>query len=365
MKKYFIPVLIFIGFVGLYLGYARSFDNNYLFLPVWDVEHYLSISEIGYESFPCVEGVHFPAGEICGNVGWYPGWPLVVKALRPLFGGSSPAAFIGLAFIFTLAAFLLFFKMMIDRYDIGCAVPALLALALGPASFYLITGFPYAMLAFLFLLYLFLLERNSQPLRNTALFLVALLLSLTYPTGILIALVPVVRYLRLNRPIKPLLKDYRHWLKLAGYVAPFVLGPLLLWSYFYFKFDDFFLQLHFQAKYQRTWSFPLWVMVKSLFTAPLFGPENLTQIWFGLIFIVFARYRVAAELWVLALVLFFFSPATGTMMSLYRHYIIILPAYIILGTAERPLWLRLAVIAAGLIISLGVMFPAFMHYRLI
>lgn len=193
----------------------------------------------------------------------------------------------------------------------------------------------------------------------------ALGLSLTYPSGILAAIIPLGWYLFDGGGDKSKRKTLAYWLKLAGYMIPFVLGPLLLWSYFYIKFDDFFLQLHFQAKYQRTWAIPFAVIIRSLFHYPLLSPENGVILWYGFLLIFFLPYRTGAGLWLLALVLYLFSPATGTTMSIYRHYLINVPAYMILGSSERPLWLKAVFIAAGLFLAVKILFPLFISNLLI
>jgi hypothetical protein len=365
MKNYAIPSALFLCFAGVYMAISVVHHNDYLFQPVWDVKHYLDISEIGYQVYPCTPGVEFPAGDICGNPGWYPMWPLVVRAFRPLAGGSSKVAFIGLTFLFGLLGFVLMYRFVEKHYDRRASFINLLAIALGPASFYLLTGFPYALFMFLFASFMLLLYSASSKKREIVLFLTALAISLTYPTGILVAVTPLIYHLFGGNYLRPFLKPIKYWLRLFATLLPFILGPLLLWTYFYFKFDNFFLQLDFQAKYGRALTFPLYVMYKSLTLYPLLSPENATILWYGLIFLIFIPFGLKKELWILGLVMLLFSLSTGTTMSIYRHYLIIFPAYMIIATSTRPLWLKLIYIAGGFVLSLAVLFPRFMAYRLI
>ena len=365
MKKYLIPAAIFLCFVGLYLGYSNIKNSNYIFLPVWDIRHYIDISEIGYQVYPCTPGVEYPAGKICGNAGWYPFWPIVAKLIRPLTGDSSQITFIGLAFLFTLLSFLMVFRFMEKNFGLKEAVISTLALAFSPGSFYFLTGFPYALFIFLFILYLFLLYRPPDLNRDIGLFAVAVAISLTYPSGILLALIPFIWNIISKHREKVSFCTPGYWLSMAKYIIPFILGLLLLWSYFHFKFDDFFLQLHFQAKYQRTWAVPFWIIFKSLTQYPIFSPENAVILWYGLTFLLFIPYKIRTELWVAALVLYLFSPATGTTMSIYRHYLILLPCYMIIGASPRPRWFKLAFVLAGLVLAITVLFPLFISNRLI
>ncbi len=116
MKKYLIPTIIFLLFIGLYVGISALKGNYFLFMPVWDIAHYVSISESGYQVYPCTPGVEYPAGKICGNAGWYPFWPMVIKLFRPILGGSSRATFIGLAIVFTLWSLLLIYRLVERRF---------------------------------------------------------------------------------------------------------------------------------------------------------------------------------------------------------------------------------------------------------
>src|SRR4051794_21247442 len=57
----------------------------------WDSEHYLSIANTGYEMFRCRDRyANFP-DVVCGNVAWYPGYPLTIRAFDA-FGLSPDAA---------------------------------------------------------------------------------------------------------------------------------------------------------------------------------------------------------------------------------------------------------------------------------
>ncbi|MEU2393883.1 hypothetical protein [Streptomyces sp. NPDC007369] len=47
----------------------------------WDSEHYLSIARAGYEMFPCRERHPDFPDVMCGNVAWFPGYPMAVRAL--------------------------------------------------------------------------------------------------------------------------------------------------------------------------------------------------------------------------------------------------------------------------------------------
>lgn len=364
LKKFLTPLIVYICFIGIYIGISKTNNNDFLFQPMWDVQHYLDISEIGYQVYPCTPGVDGRAGDICGNSGWFPMWPLIVKIVRPITGGSSRTTFTALTLLFLFISFLLLFRFMEIHYGFKSALITLLAMVFSPAAFYLLTGFPYALFIMLFMMYLFLLYSRSGIWRETGLFVVAMALSLTYPTGILIAVVPLIWWI-FDKENQFSIGSTKSWLIAAKYAFPFIFGFFLLWLYFYIKFDDFFLQLHFQEKYNRTWAFPVFVMLKSIFKQPILSPENIAILWYGLIFLLFYPFRLKRELWILAIILYLFSLTTGTTMSIYRHYLIIISVYMIIGVSSRPLWLKLLFCLIGFVLSIKILFPLFMAYRLI
>ncbi|MEU9715973.1 hypothetical protein [Streptomyces sp. NPDC047976] len=47
----------------------------------WDSAHYLSIAETGYEMFRCRDRYPDFPDVVCGNVAWFPGYPMAVRAL--------------------------------------------------------------------------------------------------------------------------------------------------------------------------------------------------------------------------------------------------------------------------------------------
>ncbi len=364
MKKYLTPVIIYLCFAGFYVGFSQVKHTSYLYQPVWDVAQYVDISERGYDAHPCTS-YDYPPGKICGNVGWYPMWPIVIAAVRPLVGGSSQTAVVLLTFLFTLLGFLFLFNFAEKRFGAIPGVVMLAAIAFGPSSFYFLAGFPYALMLLLFSLYLPALYGPSGIKRELILFITALAFSLCYPSALFLVILPVVWHFLNSRKTGISIKSLNFWLNLGKYALPYILGPLLLWGYFYLRFDDFFLQLHFQEKYHRTWTIPLVTMYKSLTFYPIFSPENIVIWWYGLLLLVFIPYEVGPELWLPGLFLYLLSPATGTTLSIYRHYLVIFPAYLIIGASRRPLWLKVIFILVGFFLAIMVLFPGFISNRLI
>jgi len=356
-----IPGGIFVAFAALYVIISLVNGSDMLFGPVWDIGHYRSIAERGYEVYPCDPNIHYPVGEYCGNVGWFPAWPLAVKVLSL---GQVLWGLLILPYLFALVGFILFYNTLRRLAGNTAAVIGAAGLASTPNAFYFLTGFPYSFMLTLFAVYLYYLYETRARGRLYILPAIALLISLTYPSAFLTAVIPffmvVISFYR---------QKERAWGRLARdltyHLAPFALGPLLLSLYFYFTFDDFLMILHFQEKYNRQWNFPFTVMWRSFTKYPLWYVENATLLYYGLIFILFARCRLKPELAAYALVFYLFSPTTGSLMSIYRHYLLIFPAAMMIGSSRRPLWAKILYILLGLALSLWRFYPIFMKGRLI
>ncbi len=357
-----IPAGIFIAFAALYIIITLIGGSDLLFKPVWDIGHYQTIAQSGYEVHPCDPAVDYPVGRYCGNVGWFPAWPLALKIL------SANQVTIGikiLPYVFALLGIILFYNVLKMLSGATAAIIGTAALASLPGAFYFLTGFPYSFMLVLFSLYLYFLYQTDFRGRKYYLPILGVLISLSYPSAFLTAIIPLVMVIRdylanrNSRSAGRVIKD------LAYYLFPFALGPLLLSIYFYFRFDDFLLILHFQEKYARQWNFPLTVIWRSLVNYPLLYVENIALLYYGLIFIIFPRYRAKPELVGYFLLFYLFSPTTGSIMSIYRHYLLLFPAAMIIGSSNRPMWIKISYAALGLALSLLRFFPIFMKGRLI
>ena len=373
-NSFIIPGLIFIAFCALYLGLSLANQSGLFLMPIWDIEHYMHIAQSGYEVYPCIEGVHFPRGEICGNPGWFPGWPLVVRILS--FGDPAEGIII-LPYIFAFLGFVLFYKFILDDKGWKKATIGLLALAAGPTAFYFLTGFPYALMLFLFGAYLYCLYKTNFKYRTPLLVVIAVFYSFTYPTACLLAIVPLIYLIKKWRATKGQRTSGKILKDILIYIVPFAVGPFLLSLYFWIKFDDFMLFLHFQEKYGRTWRIPIGLIIDSLryFSFNRFAylqsehyiswAANFVLIWYGLVFILFPPYRIKSELIALAVLLYLFPPTTGALLSIWRHYVLIFPAAMIIAASPRPFWLKGLYIATGLVISLYIYFPHYLRGILI
>lgn len=367
-KNYTVPILIFLLFAGLYISLSAWFGSDFIFRPAWDIGHYQSIAEGGYIARPCDPAVDYPMGEICGNVGWFPGWPLTVKILSL---GQVAYGLKILPYIFTLAGFIFFYRFLRNHSGSKAAIIGTIALAASPTAFYFLTGFPYAFLLFLFMAYLFYLYAPRAGGRKYLLPIIAFIFSLTYPPAFVMALIPMVRSIIRFRNHATTQPAGKAVLESLYYIVPFALGPLVLSLYFWIKFDDFMMIIHFQEKYDRQWGFPgavIWQSLKNFqftcnayFMDPIhsYFHANFVILWYGLIYLVFIPYRVRTELVLFSLCLFLFSPTTGSVFSIWRHYLLLFPAAMIIGSSGRSLPTKIIYLALGLFLALAIYFPEY------
>jgi hypothetical protein len=142
----------------------------------WDSEHYLSIAEHGYTLFRCPPP--YPAGAWCGNSGWFPLYPLLVRALGPSYVTAGAA-------VSAIARFLTFVLLWRELAD-QPRKNAWLALFTAAAFFgavYQRTVFPVSLFTLLSLATLAFARRR----RYLAAGLAGALAATAYSTGFLLA----------------------------------------------------------------------------------------------------------------------------------------------------------------------------------
>jgi hypothetical protein len=169
---------------------------------------YLAIAIDGYNLFPCPEHEGEP-NMWCGNAGWFPAYPWLIRPLRPFIPTRRVAALISAGF--ALVGLALLWNLLLDgRVSVVNCVTLGLA-AFFPGQVYHHAVFPISMFTACALLYLHALMRG----RWTAAAIAAAVAAFTYPSGVLLA-AHAVLFALLNR------RDGRPRARLSG--AAFVAG---------------------------------------------------------------------------------------------------------------------------------------------
>ncbi len=358
--RYVLPLFLFTGHILVTYGYNFRKDKRIseFFRGGWnDAGHYHHIAVKGYylagydRALPVKQ-------KISTNILWFPGYPLILRIVFLLAGNIHIAAPLVNYGLFLACCYLLFFYVFLE-YNALAAAFTTFAFTAFPTSFFFQQSFPYALMIVIMLLYL-LIQRQvrNRLLREGLSFLLAVYLSLTYPTGFLFFWVPLAGYCRsvyerlvhdmrrdgsrpeksvLCRAILPMLRKL-NYLKLVLITVPFALGVLIFYSYLYFKFGDFFIMNNIQKiQFGRSFANPFLIIGREFFSPGhlIRDYEKFLPFVFFLAIVFFFNVHVRLSHWFYLVAGLLFSPFTGTMLCVYRHYIIFFPIYIVIGTSPR------------------------------
>ncbi len=113
----------------------------------------------------------------CGNAGWFPAYPWLIRVVA-YAGLDHTIVAVALSWLFDLSAIVLLW-VILDRRTDTRAIAVLVFASFAPGLVYDYAAFPLSMLAFLTLLYLWLIKTERWFFAG----LVVFALVLTYPTG--------------------------------------------------------------------------------------------------------------------------------------------------------------------------------------
>lgn len=135
------------------LAYRSGKHGRGLFLPsTWaryDSGHYLAIARNGYIAEACKNG-HVspklpPAHYLCGNAGWFPGYPAATRVLSKLVGLSVPIAALIVAWTCWYLVLLLMWRLLADTRSRPSRWVCLLIAAFFPGQVYFAALFPISL----------------------------------------------------------------------------------------------------------------------------------------------------------------------------------------------------------------------------
>lgn len=172
----FIAAALMLGAFAGVARYSRVPVLDYATWIKWDSGHYLTIANTGYEFMSCAEVPGYPPNEWCGNSGWFPGYPFLIRALHALTGQPTIRLAILVSQAFTIIDLLLVWNLFLRRQ--GLLVLGLCAF--GPGTYYFLVGFPVS-LAVCFILVGLWAQRED---RRVLALLSGALAGVTYPSAI-------------------------------------------------------------------------------------------------------------------------------------------------------------------------------------
>lgn len=368
------PVLAFL-LVNTVLAVAASIDG-YSYLDPWtwahwDSFHYLDIARHGYTLSGCIDitwwdplsvttafldtlGFAVEPTHWCGTAGWFPGFPLLLKAIS-LTGLSPVASGVAIAVASQLATLVVLWRWFLLPMSRPRALVALAAAAFFFGHIYYRAVFPMSMTTLLLLVYLGMLVGQRWQLAGVA----GAAAAFTYPTIFVIAPVTIVWLLVARTDLTRRTQVTGAAFAAGGTLLGFVAVHIFQWSQTG-TWGGFF-------KVQSQFNYGINLPTERLFDVvrPVFdkGLElgAVPRLHTGLVAVTvvsvasvcLAQWKKLSpvESWaILATVALWLFPLTlGGQASLYRIESVLLPVVILLP--RMPTWFRFALTGALIAMS--------------
>jgi hypothetical protein len=303
---------------------------------------YLWIVNSGYSLNRC--GAGYPAGSWCGNAGWQPLYPWLIKTFT-LTGTNETAAAVVLSQVCTLAVFVLLWQMV---GPVRHRKVVMVTAAVFPGIIYYFTLFPISLLILLALVLFKLIatERYRWAL------IPAFLIPLSYSSAVVVILVVGLWLVAFRR--------LRGWRPIALVLGASALGYLVFLSVLQITVGNWKAEYLVQAKYGNGVHNP----VKTLFTltAPtpgrFFGSGDIVALQTQLVLLIIivltyvvydnrARLNSVDQLALCWTYVFWFTPlVVGLGISSYRSNALLLPAVVLFRHMNRALLFLFIVLSA-------------------
>ena len=257
---------VVLAIILFYLDYGYFNSTNWL---RWDSGHYLQIASKGYELFPCAGKFGFPLNstEICGNTGWFPGYPLLIKLFGYLFKDEIIIAGVLSKIFYFLSLFMVLKIMDIRKYSLK----NIIFLCIPAFSFGFIfynAIFPMSAVLFFALSGIYFFLRRKLWLTGLFCFLAAFF----YPTGFLLSFVFAITILIGSHETFKLKA-----VKLLIPLAMGGLGVLAVFSIFQITVNDWSAFIEVQAKYGHSFQSPIKNIGSFLRNASIFNSFSINH----------------------------------------------------------------------------------------
>ena len=311
----------------------------------WDSGHYIAIATTGYELFPCAGNFGYPinATEICGNTGWFPGYPLLIKLLSLVFKDKVLLAGV-LSKLFFILSLLMVLKISeVRRFSWR----NLLFISMATFSFsfiYFNAIFPMSAVLFFVLSGLYFYIKQKIWLTGLCCFFA----SFFYPTGFLLAFVFAISILlKKKEGIKRKMTNIIILVVMGG------LGILLVFLIFELTVNDWSAFMRVQAKYGHDFINPIKnirIFFRDSHILSSFSINNFISYQSLLIFIGYIittilffgkrMFRNELYLWTYIFISLFliFPWSVGGSLSRYRAESLLLPFVFLLKDARAKIY---------------------------
>ncbi|HEY6749217.1 MAG TPA: hypothetical protein VI357_26310 [Mycobacteriales bacterium] len=168
-----VPPLVALVAGWLLLAYRTGRRDEALLRPSqwgrWDTGQYLKIARSGYEvTWQCSPRSippHAPPGHyLCGNAGWFPGYPGGIRLLSDVAGLSLPMAALVLSWVCWYLALLVMWQLLAGARSLPSRWLCLLVAAFFPGQVYFAALFPVSLCVAAMLACLYAATRPTRPL---------------------------------------------------------------------------------------------------------------------------------------------------------------------------------------------------------
>jgi hypothetical protein len=311
---------------------------------------YLWIVNNGYSLNRC--GAGYPPGSWCGNTGWQPLYPWLIKTFT-VAGANETAAAVVLSQVCTLAVFVLLWQII---GPVRHRMVVMLTAAVFPGIIYYFTLFPISLLILLALVLFRLL--GAQRYRWAL--IPAFLIPLSYSSAVVVILVLGLWLVAFRR--------FQGWRPVALVLGASAVGYIVFLAVLKITVGTWRAEYLVQAKYGNGLHNP----VKTLFTltapAPgrFFGSGDIVALQTQLVLLIMivltyvvydnrARLTSIDQLVVCWTYVFWFTPlVVGLGISSYRSNALLLPAVVLFRYMNRALLFPLIVLSAPVAYLLAV-----------
>jgi hypothetical protein len=322
----------------------------------WDSGHYLAIAQNGYEFFPCSGKFGYPidSKEMCGNTGWFPGYPFLIKLFSGVVGDVKFLGVIISKVFFFLSLLMILVILKINKITLRNICYTLL-----PSFFF---GFIYYNSIFpisTFLFFSLLGIHHFLKRRYWLTGLICCIVSFIYPTGFLLsfAFAFTIFIREINDGEITKLTNCIPILFCGG------MGVVLAFLVFQYQVDDWTAFIQVQSKYGHGFHNPIksiWNMLRKI----SFNHFTLNDIiilqsvlviigYISISFSFFLKKLYRSELHVfsyLFITLFLIFPwVVGGNLSMYRAESLLMPCVFLLKDLKTP-WI---ISLLAILISIG------------
>ena len=312
----------------------------------WDSGQYLSIAERGYIYERCVGVANRGPDDWCGNSGWFPGYPYLMR-VGSWFGPSHFTAGRVISFLAMAGAWAVLWFGFLRRRPLAAGVLGMMIAAAFPASVYYGAVFPISTMLLAMMLALVCLDRQRWLLAGAC----GAVAAMVYTSGFVVVVVAIVPLTALS------IGDLRTRVRAALMVAvPVVLGYVAVLVNFQRAVGAWDALINTQASYNFEPAFPLvtiWRQAQKLVDDAMPGIIGVQTLLVAamVIAVMFVALCDRSDLSlgergaiVLVLALWVLPLTLGGDLSLYRAESLLLPVVILLSRLRVPIVAGFAVV---------------------